>query len=79
MDKATLGSGSKNNIFYVLFRDYGAQYAADAMSRLARISAVFLTNRGFSIGIGDVTPGRGLLKAKQDLLNAGFVLVYTEN
>lgn len=29
-------------------------------------------NRGFSIGIGDVTPGQGLLKAKQDLLDAGY-------
>ena len=29
-------------------------------------------NRGFSIGIGDVTPGAGLLKAKQDLLDNGY-------
>lgn len=29
-------------------------------------------NRGFSIGIGDVTPGQGLLKAKQDLLDGGY-------
>lgn len=29
-------------------------------------------NRGFSIGIGDVTPGQGLLKAKQDLLEDGY-------
>lgn len=29
-------------------------------------------NRGFSIGIGDVTPGQGLLKAKYELLNAGY-------
>ena len=29
-------------------------------------------NRGFSIGIGDVTPGTGLLKAKQELLDAGY-------
>ncbi|KAG7257106.1 hypothetical protein CRUP_002887 [Coryphaenoides rupestris] len=30
------------------------------------------SNRGFSIGIGDVTPGQGLLKAKHDLLEAGY-------
>uniref|UniRef100_A0A8C2EG25 DNA-directed RNA polymerase subunit n=1 Tax=Cyprinus carpio TaxID=7962 RepID=A0A8C2EG25_CYPCA len=30
------------------------------------------SNRGFSIGIGDVTPGQGLLKAKQELLDAGY-------
>lgn len=72
MDKGTLGSGSKNNIFYILLRDYGEKYAADAMWRLARITSFFLANRGFSIGIGDVTPGIGLLKAKHNLLNAGY-------
>ncbi|TRY59992.1 hypothetical protein DNTS_021683 [Danionella cerebrum] len=72
MDKGTLGSGSKNNIFYILLRDWGQQEAADAMSRLARLAPVYLSNRGFSIGIGDVTPGQGLLKAKQELLDAGY-------
>ena len=28
-------------------------------------------NRGFSIGIGDVSPGQGLLKAKDELLSNG--------
>lgn len=72
LDKNTLGSGSKNNIFYILLRDYGEQVAADAMWRLARICPVYLSNRGFSIGIGDVTPGEGLLIAKQQLLSEGY-------
>lgn len=71
MDKSTLGSGSKNNIFYILLCDWGEDYAATAMWRLARLASYFLMNRGFSIGIGDVTPGQGLLKAKHDLLHAG--------
>ena len=37
---------------------------------------IFLANRGFSIGIGDVTPGVGLLKAKQELLDAGSVFTF---
>ncbi|XP_076809232.1 DNA-directed RNA polymerase III subunit RPC1-like [Clavelina lepadiformis] len=72
MDKATLGGGSKNNIFYILLRDYGENLAANAMWRLARICPMFLSNRGFSIGIGDVTPGDGLLKAKHELLTDGY-------
>ncbi|XP_078700713.1 DNA-directed RNA polymerase III subunit RPC1-like [Branchiostoma floridae x Branchiostoma belcheri] len=72
MDKAMLGSGSKNNIFYILLRDYGEEAAATAMSRLARICPFFLSNRGFSIGIGDVTPGDGLLSAKKNLLDTGY-------
>ncbi|KAL5018248.1 hypothetical protein ScPMuIL_003970 [Solemya velum] len=73
MDKGTLGSGSKNNIFYVLLRDYGEQCIADALSRLARLLCpAYLSNRGFSIGIGDVTPGTGLIKAKEMLLDDGY-------
>ncbi|KAM9558342.1 DNA-directed RNA polymerase III subunit RPC1 isoform 1-T1 [Salvelinus alpinus] len=72
MDKGTLGSGSKKNIFYILLRDWGQLEAANAMSRLARIAPTYLSNQGFSIGIGDVTPGQGLLKAKQNLLDEGY-------
>ena len=36
------------------------------------ILCLHAANRGFSIGIGDVTPGQGLLKAKQDLLDGGY-------
>ncbi|XP_067008979.2 DNA-directed RNA polymerase III subunit RPC1 isoform X1 [Anabrus simplex] len=72
MDKSTLGSGSKNNIFYELLCDWGEDIAAKAMWRLARLASYFLMNRGFSIGIGDVTPGQGLLRAKHELLQAGY-------
>lgn len=72
LDKAVLGSGSKNSIFYVLLRDFGGQAAADAMWRVARVCPFFLSNRGFSIGIGDVTPGHGLLQAKDELLDNGY-------
>ena len=95
VDKTTIGSGSKINIFYALLRDYGEDYAIQAMWRLGRVASYYLMNRGFSIGIGDVTPGKmyhsfptamlcllmlelisfqgkGLLKAKQDLLDTGY-------
>ena len=72
LDKAVLGSGSKNNVFYVLLRDFGQQFAADAMWKVARVCPFFLSNRGFSIGIGDVTPGHGLLNAKDELLSNGY-------
>ncbi|GFT84690.1 DNA-directed RNA polymerase III subunit RPC1 [Nephila pilipes] len=72
MTKTTLGSGSKSTIFYILLRDYGKIHAANAMLRLARLASYYLANRGFSIGIGDVTPGLGLLKEKQILLEQGY-------
>ena len=71
MDKGVLGSGSKNNIFYILLKDFGEEAAAAALGRLAKLTSTYLMNRGFSIGIGDVTPGSGLLRAKKNLLDKG--------
>ena len=51
-------------MFYILLRDYGEDAACVAMWRLARVASWFLMNKGFSIGIGDVTPSAGLLKLK---------------
>lgn len=38
MDKNTLGSGTKNSIFYVILRDFGENESTKAMWRLARVS-----------------------------------------
>ena len=43
LDKSTLGSGSRSNIFYVILRNYGEELAADRMHRLARMCPVFLS------------------------------------
>ena len=72
MDKSTMGSGTKANIFYVLLRDFGEDIACAAMWRLARVASWFLMNRGFSIGIGDVTPTRSLVKQKTALVESGY-------
>ena len=72
MDKSTLGSGTKNCIFYIILRDFGENYATKAMWRLARITSYFLMNRGFSFGISDVTPSQRLLEQKQLLLDNGY-------
>ena len=49
------------------------QVAADCMSRLARLTPWYLMNRGFSIGIGDVTPGEQLIQGKEQLVDKGWV------
>ena len=43
------------------------------MSRLARLTPWYLMNRGFSIGIGDVTPGEQLIQGKEQLVDNGWV------
>ncbi|CAK9300704.1 unnamed protein product [Gordionus sp. m RMFG-2023] len=73
-DKSLLGSGTKHeSAFYSIFRYFNSRQAAIAMIRVCRVSVAYLKDHsGFSIGLGDVTPGRGLLKAKAELLTKGY-------
>ncbi|KAL8233022.1 hypothetical protein R6Q57_002800 [Mikania cordata] len=57
LGKATLGNGNKDGLYSVLLRDYNSHAAAACMNRLAKLSARWIGNHGFSIGIDDVQPG----------------------
>jgi DNA-directed RNA polymerase III subunit RPC1 len=72
MDKATVGDGKKDSVFYVIMRDFGPNHAVQAMNRLSKLSARWLTNNGFSLGINDVTPGDELNRRKQDLVEQAY-------
>ena len=72
MDKSTVGSGKKNSLFYILYRDYGPDAAARGMNRLSRLSARWLTEQGFSIGISDVIPGPNLVEKKIESIAKSF-------
>ena len=72
MDKSTIGSGKKDSVFYVIMRDFGPDAAVQAMNRMARLSARWLTNQGFSIGIGDVYPGDKLTRLKKMLVDKAY-------
>ena len=72
LGKATLGSGNKAGLFYVLNMEYGSKSAAETMNRLAKLSARWLGTRGFSIGIDDVTPGAELSAEKGRRIEAGY-------
>ncbi|KAL3647246.1 DNA-directed RNA polymerase III subunit 1 [Castilleja foliolosa] len=65
LGKATLGNGNKDGLYSVLLRDYGSHAAACCMNRLAKLSARWIGNHGFSIGINDVQPGVELNKEKK--------------
>ncbi|KAK4479526.1 hypothetical protein RD792_015042 [Penstemon davidsonii] len=65
LGKATLGNGNKDGLYSVLLRDYKAHAAAACMNRLAKLSARWIGNHGFSIGINDVQPGHVLNQAKE--------------
>ena len=74
--KKTLGSGSKKGLFYVLTRDGGSRAgpiaAAEVMNRMTRMCTRWLTDRGFSIGIDDVTPSTLLRTRKGEVLADGY-------
>ncbi|KAI5955618.1 RPO31 [Candida jiufengensis] len=73
MDKSTLGDGKKHSVFYTILRDYGPQEAANAMNRMAKLCARFLGNRGFSIGINDVTPAYELKQKKELMVEQAYL------
>ena len=72
MDKSTVGGGDKKSVFYVILRDFGPDYAAAAMNRLAKLCARTLTLRGFSIGVGDVWPSGPLTDHKAKLVEDAY-------
>ncbi|KAJ3195946.1 hypothetical protein HK101_010539 [Irineochytrium annulatum] len=72
VDKSIIGDGSKKTLFYTVLRDFGVWAAADCMNRVAKLSASFLANQGFSIGIDDVQPSQSLTNIKEDRVGKGY-------
>ncbi|XP_062171677.1 DNA-directed RNA polymerase III subunit 1 [Alnus glutinosa] len=72
LGKATLGNGNKDGLFSVLLRDYKAHAAAACMNRLAKLSARWIGNHGFSIGIDDVQPSKYLNDRRQETIFKGY-------
>lgn len=71
LGKATLGNGNKDGLYSVLLRDYKAHAASVCMNRLAKLSARWIGNHGFSIGIDDVQPGSRLNDNKSKEIEEG--------
>jgi DNA-directed RNA polymerase III subunit RPC1 len=71
VDKSAIGGG-KTTLFAHMLKQFSPEVAVDRMSKLARMCARYLGNRGFSIGIGDVTPSRRLIVEKAKLVEGGY-------
>lgn len=72
LGKATLGNGNKDGLYSVLLRDYSSHAAATCMNRLAKLSARWIGNHGFSIGVDDVQPPDRLVTRKEETINKGY-------
>ncbi|KAL8161055.1 hypothetical protein V2J09_012544 [Rumex salicifolius] len=73
LGKATLGNGNKIGLYSVLLHDYNEHAASACMNRLAKLSARWIGNHGFSIGIDDVQPGTQLNDRKGKMIDQGYV------
>ncbi|KAJ1667839.1 DNA-directed RNA polymerase III subunit C1 (rpo31) [Coemansia sp. RSA 1813] len=72
LDKKVVGDGKKESIFFIALRDYGTEEAASLMNRLAKLSARWSCNQGFSIGLSDVMPGAKLRQRKDALIEDAY-------
>ncbi|XP_027150331.1 DNA-directed RNA polymerase III subunit 1-like isoform X1 [Coffea eugenioides] len=74
LGKATLGNGNKDGLYSVLLRDYKSHAASVCMNRLAKLSARWIGNHGFSIGIDDVQPPDRLITARDEKISTGYAM-----
>ena len=64
--KPTVG-GDKAGLLYTMLREVSSNAAAVLLNRVAKLSARWIGDRGFSIGIDDVTPTRKVNEVKAAL------------
>mmetsp|Transcript_12969 Transcript_12969/g.30311 ORF Transcript_12969/g.30311 Transcript_12969/m.30311 type:complete len:753 (-) Transcript_12969:7-2265(-) len=74
LGKKILG-GAKNGLFFRLIRDISSEAAIACMSRLAKASSRWLMNRGFTIGIDDVTAHKGVKMEKARITHDKYDVV----
>jgi DNA-directed RNA polymerase III subunit RPC1 len=72
VDKSIIGDGKKSTIVYAMLREYGEDCAVQAMNRIAKVTSRWLAKRGFSIGLGDVTPSEKLNREKERLMGVAY-------
>jgi DNA-directed RNA polymerase III subunit RPC1 len=76
--KKVIGGGAKPGLFFVLIRDNSYEIAAACMGRVAKLSARWIGDRGWTIGLDDVTPGKGISEFKKDVTLAKYAYVQTK-
>ena len=74
LEKNIMGSGdrAKNGYFFHVKKHFGIEFAAACMSRFSRLTSRYLMQRGFSIGIDDVSPNKELSANAKAIVQKGF-------
>ena len=76
--KKIIGGGAKPGLFFVLIRDNSPSVAAACMGRVAKLSARWIGNRGWTIGIDDVTAAKVILDYKAKVTQDKYAFVETK-
>jgi len=70
--KASLGDGSKQGIIFSLVRDNSLKAGVFAMNRISKFASRYMSNIGFTIGLGDVTPTKKVTEEKKLVLQKQY-------
>jgi DNA-directed RNA polymerase III subunit RPC1 len=70
--KISLGSGSKAGIIFSIIKESSDLDASKFMLYMAKLSGRWLSERGFTVGLQDVTPPPKLLGAKAEVISKGI-------
>ncbi|OIR58589.1 MAG: DNA-directed RNA polymerase III subunit RPC1 [Amphiamblys sp. WSBS2006] len=73
LDKTIVGGDAKEtSMVYHLEKEMGGEYAAECLSRLARLAARWLSEIGFSVGIEDVMSTEKMKHWKGEMIKEGY-------
>ena len=71
LGKPTLGSGSKDGLFYSLIKNCSFEVATKCMLRLSKFSSRWLSNYGMSIGMDDVISDK-ITEERHQIFEQGY-------
>ena len=72
INKETIGNGNKKGLIFALIKDCGNLECAKFLVRISKFCSRWICDYGVSYGLGDITPGKDLIKSKQIEIDKSF-------
>jgi len=66
--KSGLGPASEGSFAHIIWLDFGPEFASRFLSLIQKYTNKFLLTRGFSVGLGDITPKPKLKEQMNDVI-----------
>ena len=71
IDKKSVGS-SENSLLHVIYNEFSSDHAVQLVNGIQRITAYYLLNRGFSVGVQDTVADVRTKKMIQEIIRRSF-------